>query len=489
MKKIQLILLLLLLMIPMGVKGASCSSCKKFSCHYTYSDDASKHYYLIRVDLYNQNDSNFYHTSSDPQDMAVDVTVWEDGVKVWKNGENSTNTNKTYDVPLYSLSNFLSRSEDIPGTGIGTQYEWQDFVKKYALGPNKEFDSGEEAKNYQTPVQECPEEIYIIRMESNTGLRQFFSVKSNPKNSVGIAGAPNLSNALSSIVAKRLSPPNTKNCIYGGTLEVGTVDSAKEHSAFYKEVSLKLTPKILQNPTYDSTTHTYSGWTSEYYYSTIGYIWAKAKCETNSKYKNCPSESVLKKQYYNFGNGESYYKLLVTNTKSTFLDCPMNVATELTSSWETEESPLLLFGKDCQRDTLNCLSLNKTEESGDPGSYTPKPHPYDNVEVCDDKTYSYINGCGCMPASLTDLTSRMYLLLKIAAPALLLIIGGFEMVKAMTAADESAIKKAQQKLIKKVVAAAAVFILLTAIQLLASVLGADADAIQCLDYLLNGYNV
>ena len=114
---------------------------------------------------------------------------------------------------------------------------------------------------------------------------------------------------------------------------------------------------------------------------------------------------------------------------------------------------------------------------------------YKDVEICEDKGWEYISACGCMPASLTDLTSRLYKLLKIGAPALLLVIGGFEMIKAMTSQDEASIKKAEQKLVKKFVAAAAVFLILTVVQFLASVLSTDSTMLECLGYLLDGYNV
>jgi len=113
---------------------------------------------------------------------------------------------------------------------------------------------------------------------------------------------------------------------------------------------------------------------------------------------------------------------------------------------------------------------------------------YKDIQSCKAATYKYIKQCGCMPAALTDLTSRLYMLIKIAAPALLLIVGGFDLVKAMSAQDEKAIKKAQQKLVKKFVAAAAVFLILTVVQFLVSTLSNNTkNTLECLDYLLNGY--
>lgn len=146
---------------------------------------------------------------------------------------------------------------------------------------------------------------------------------------------------------------------------------------------------------------------------------------------------------------------------------------------------------------INILKNLKTSECSSSSKYCLRLEPsisielsnkYKDIQSCKDTTYKYIKQCGCMPASLTDLTSRIYMLIKIAAPALLLIVGGFDLVKAMSAQDDSAIKKAQQKLVKKFVAAAAVFLILTLVQFLVSTLSNNAtDTLKCLDYLLNGY--
>ncbi len=126
----------------------------------------------------------------------------------------------------------------------------------------------------------------------------------------------------------------------------------------------------------------------------------------------------------------------------------------------------------------------------------PEPEPvtpeasdkYKDIISCRQTDYNYISECGCMPAALTDLTSRLYMLIKIAAPALLLIIGGFDLVKAMSAQDESAINKARQKLVKKFIAAAAVFLIFTLVQFIVSTLANDSrTTMTCVDYLLNGY--
>ena len=114
---------------------------------------------------------------------------------------------------------------------------------------------------------------------------------------------------------------------------------------------------------------------------------------------------------------------------------------------------------------------------------------YKDMTTCRDVDYDYIKECGCMPAALADLTSRIYMIIKIAAPALLLVIGGFDLIKAMSAQDESAINKARQKLVKKFVAATMVFLLFTLIQFVASAFsGGNTATLKCVDYLLNGYD-
>ena len=138
-----------------------------------------------------------------------------------------------------------------------------------------------------------------------------------------------------------------------------------------------------------------------------------------------------------------------------------------------------------------CFQFDKATRIDDP---EPEPAPldpsnkYSDIISCRDVDYNYIKDCGCMPASLTDLTSRLYMLIKIAAPALLLIIGGFDLIKAMSAQDEKAINKARQKLVRKFIAAAAVFLIFTLVQFIVSRLASDsASTIKCVDYLLNGY--
>ena len=126
--------------------------------------------------------------------------------------------------------------------------------------------------------------------------------------------------------------------------------------------------------------------------------------------------------------------------------------------------------------------------SSSTNSLTPS-NKYENLDVCEGGPYKYIQKCGCMPAALTDLTSRVFNLIKIIAPALLIIVGGFDLIKAVTAADEKAIQKQQTKLIKKFVAAFTIFILFTLVQFVIGLVAKDKEGtIKCIEYIVNGWN-
>ena len=130
-----------------------------------------------------------------------------------------------------------------------------------------------------------------------------------------------------------------------------------------------------------------------------------------------------------------------------------------------------------------CYCINAKPEEPEP-SPTPSAPP----DTCDELSVDRIKACGCIPAGIADLTSKMYFILQIIGPVLLLILGGFEMAKAISTQDESAIEKAKKKLVNKFIAAAAIFFVFTIMQFLVSLLAKDADGIiECVDILLNGY--
>lgn len=113
---------------------------------------------------------------------------------------------------------------------------------------------------------------------------------------------------------------------------------------------------------------------------------------------------------------------------------------------------------------------------------------YSNIETCTDVDVNHIKACGCIPAEVADITSKVYFILRLIGPIILLIIGGFEMAKAIAAQDESAIEKAKKKLVNKFIAAAAIFLVLTIIKFAVSLVADDISGVyKCIDILLDGY--
>ncbi len=82
--------------------------------------------------------------------------------------------------------------------------------------------------------------------------------------------------------------------------------------------------------------------------------------------------------------------------------------------------------------------------------------------------------CGTteIPEQLASIIAFIYNAIRIAVPLLLIIIGMVDMAKAVTAGKEDEIKKAQGLLVKRAVAAVIVFLLLSIVKLLMSVVGA-----------------
>jgi hypothetical protein len=83
----------------------------------------------------------------------------------------------------------------------------------------------------------------------------------------------------------------------------------------------------------------------------------------------------------------------------------------------------------------------------------------------------------------------VYNAIRIAVPIILILVGMFDMGRAITLQKEDEIKKAQQLLVRKAVAAALVFILVSAVGLIFSVVNSDSNANEtwkCVDAVLSG---
>ena len=122
-----------------------------------------------------------------------------------------------------------------------------------------------------------------------------------------------------------------------------------------------------------------------------------------------------------------------------------------------------------------------------PGAPSEK---YAGLSTCTDLDVNKIKACGCIPAGVADITSKAYFLLRIIGPVLLLIVGGFDMAKAVTSQDEKAIAKNQKKLVNKFIAAAAIFLVPTVLQFIVSLVANNAnDSFRCINILLDGYEI
>lgn len=117
----------------------------------------------------------------------------------------------------------------------------------------------------------------------------------------------------------------------------------------------------------------------------------------------------------------------------------------------------------------------------------------DEIETCVKDDVSYIQECACIPAAVADVTSFVYKGLKIAGPVLLIIIGSFNLGKAIVATDEKGIEKAKKNLVNKFIAAAAIFLVFSIIQMAISIVSDRTEELtgngSCLNILLNGYEV
>ena len=88
---------------------------------------------------------------------------------------------------------------------------------------------------------------------------------------------------------------------------------------------------------------------------------------------------------------------------------------------------------------------------------------------------------------LVDIVQLIYKAIQIGVPIILIIIGMFDMGKAITQQKEDEIKKAQSLLVKKAIAAALVFLMFSIVSLVLSVVGGnDSDNVSCIKCLLTG---
>ena len=84
--------------------------------------------------------------------------------------------------------------------------------------------------------------------------------------------------------------------------------------------------------------------------------------------------------------------------------------------------------------------------------------------------------CSSIPEQILNITHLIYKAIQIGVPIILIIVGLFDMGKAITQQKEDEIKKAQSLLVKKAIAAGLVFLMFSLVQLVVSVVSPDTTA-------------
>ena len=98
----------------------------------------------------------------------------------------------------------------------------------------------------------------------------------------------------------------------------------------------------------------------------------------------------------------------------------------------------------------------------------------------------FLFACKDIPSDLVDSLRLVYKAIQIGVPIILIIVGMFDMGKAITQQEEDEIKKAQNLLVKKAIAAALVFLMFSLVSLVVSIVNIDSDSWNCVEYLLTG---
>ena len=107
-------------------------------------------------------------------------------------------------------------------------------------------------------------------------------------------------------------------------------------------------------------------------------------------------------------------------------------------------------------------------------------------EMCDICNAAFGTEAG-IPSTLVNIVGLIYKAIQIGVPIILVVVGMFDMGKAITQQKEDEIKKAQTLLVKKAVAALIVFLMFAFAQLIVSLVADDKDTtISCIDSILNG---
>ena len=89
-----------------------------------------------------------------------------------------------------------------------------------------------------------------------------------------------------------------------------------------------------------------------------------------------------------------------------------------------------------------------------------------------------------IPAPIPPIIRTIVNIIKIATPIVLIIMGMLDMLKAVTASDENKLKDAQNKFIKRLIPAVLVFLVISIVQFLVSIVDDNNSAVNCISCLI-----
>ena len=116
-------------------------------------------------------------------------------------------------------------------------------------------------------------------------------------------------------------------------------------------------------------------------------------------------------------------------------------------------------------------------------AYAIDEEKYTNYTELSEVSCGNITG---IPSVLPKTISIIYVLIQIAIPVVLVIIGMFDLFQAMTSQKEEDIKKSQGMFVKRLISAALIFFILAAVKLLISAVTKDSENItRCLDCFIS----
>ena len=114
-----------------------------------------------------------------------------------------------------------------------------------------------------------------------------------------------------------------------------------------------------------------------------------------------------------------------------------------------------------------------------------------NIRLRSENMFNFLYDCNEFVTNndkIVNIIRFVYNAIKIGVPIILVVVGMFDMGKAITQQKEDEIKKAQTLLVKKAVAALIVFLMFAFVQLIVNIAGGDeaTTTTGCINSILNG---